>query len=78
MYLNVANKVSDGGKKIGLENFDKGSKMRIDLPLIIEDKLGFQIYDLSSSSSATLLKDKWIFVNPSEVYRTSEQWYKNK
>ena len=78
MYLNVANKVSDDGKKIGLANFDKDSKMRIDLPLILEDKLGFQIYDLSSSSSATLLKDKWIFVNPSEVYRTSEQWYINR
>ncbi|MGA2911260.1 MAG: glycosyltransferase family 39 protein [Candidatus Levyibacteriota bacterium] len=76
MYMNKDNKIDDSGMKIGLANFNSNDKMRKDLPIIINDKLGFQIYDLSSSSSATLLKDKWIFVNPSEIYKTSEQWYK--
>jgi len=76
MYMNKENRIDDNGMKIGLANFNEDSKMRIDLPLILEDKRGFQVYDLSSSTSAILLRDKWIFVDPSEVYRTSEEWYK--
>jgi hypothetical protein len=77
LYLNKENKLSDTGKKIGFADFPKISKMRQDLPLVIEKYAQFQIYDLTSSSSATLVGDKWIFVNPSEVYKTSEQWYIN-
>jgi hypothetical protein len=76
MYMSKDNKINDGGMKIGLANFNSGDKMRADLPLIINDKLGFQVYDLSSSTSAILLRDKWVFVDPSEVYKTSEEWYK--
>ena len=78
LYLSRDDKINDRGRKIGLANFNSNDKMRQDLPLIIEDKAGFQVYDLSSSTSAILLRDKWIFVNPSEVYKTSEQWYKHK
>ncbi len=76
MYMSKDNKIDDGGMKIGLANFNSNDKMRKDLPIIINDKLGFQVYDLSSSTSAILLRDKWIFVDPSEVYKTSEEWYK--
>jgi hypothetical protein len=39
--------------------------------------MGYQFWDLNSSSSAELELEGWHKINPSHVYKTSAEWYKN-
>jgi len=75
MYLNADGRIADNGKKIGLAVNNKVLNNRYQT--IILNKIGLEAYDVNSSSSAELLRDKWIFVDPSEVYKTTVEWYKN-
>lgn len=76
LYLNADGKIADNGRKIGLalDNSDLNSRFNV----IISNKNGFEAYDINSSSSAKLLKEKWIFINPSEIYQSTEYWYWDK
>lgn len=84
MYLNAQGKIDDKGRKIGVANFEGGignhPKMRSDLPVLTktENSGSYEIYDLDSSSSATLIKDEWLFINPSEIYKSTVEWYFDK
>ncbi len=78
LYLNQDKKIDDKGMKIGFAFPDPKSKMRKDFPRIFYEGGFPEAYDLSASSSSELLKEKWIFVNPSEVYKTTVEWYKSK
>ncbi|GEM_PF-811020 len=72
LYLDVDNKIRDDGIKIGV-GIITGQK-RIQHPAIYGTPGGYQLYDLSSSGSAQLSKEGWVLVNPSEVYRSTEDW----
>ena len=37
---------------------------------------GHQIVNLNSSTSAQLENEGWVFVNPSAIYKSTEEWYK--
>lgn len=78
LYLNQDNKIEDNGMKIGIAVLDPNSKIRKDFPIIFHKQGYIEVYSLSASSSSELLKNKWVFVNPSEVYKTTVEWYKNK
>lgn len=77
LYLYVVNKIDDKGRKIGftVTNEENASDTGIFL-LLYGGKGWYQLVDLSSSSSADLSKHKWNFVNPSQIYKATENWYK--
>lgn len=77
LYLMDRNKLSDGGMKIGTAAQESKSKMKSDFARIIY-RDGLELYNLSSSTSAQLEKDKWYFINPSQVYHSVEKWYEDK
>ncbi|MFH1832973.1 MAG: glycosyltransferase family 39 protein [Candidatus Levyibacteriota bacterium] len=72
LYLDKEGKLSDDGYRVGF-----GSKLNtVDYPKIKNNKIGFDLRDLNTSSSAELQKNKWVLVNPSEIYKMTEDWYK--
>lgn len=73
LFLYEKGKLDDGGYKIGFGAFKDASLSAH--PVIEGNKMGFDLWDLNSSSSAQLLKAGWSFVNPSEIYRATEEWY---
>lgn len=78
LYLNQDKIIDDEGMKIGFAVPDINSNMRKDFPRIFYQEGFPEIYNLSSSNSAELLREKWKFVNPSEIHKTTVEWYKNK
>ena len=70
LYLDEAQLISDTGKQIGFICPEAQSLFNTE---IIATSPGL-ISDLSSSDSATLIKDKWALVNPSQIYRSTEEW----
>lgn len=74
LYLNSDKKISDNGIKIGMTLATASGEFKY--PIIVGDKTGYQILNLSSSTELELKKENWIFINPSEIYRTTEEWYR--
>jgi len=70
MYMDEWNLLSDKGMKIGFIRQKNQGLLHTDILL---SKPGL-ISDLSSSSSATLIKDGWIPVNAERIYRETEDW----
>ncbi len=77
LFLEHENKLSDRGYLIGFGSHPIIS-MRLPHPEIKENKAGFTLRDLSSSSSAELEKAGWAFVNPSAIYHSTVEWYIGK
>lgn len=71
LYAN--NKISDDGLKLGFR-FSTNSAEFV-TPRVAGKAYGDQVVDLSSSTSSQLINDGWRFVNPSEIYRSTEEWY---
>lgn len=76
LFLTIDNLINDKGEKIGVVIATRSS--RFVYPGIFKEKEGYQLYILSASTTAQLTHDNWIFVNPSEIYRKTEEWYENK
>jgi len=76
MYLNADGKISDNGMKIGIASNNK--KLNFLYHSVITNKDNLKAYNINSSSSADLLGAKWVFINPSAVYKSIEYWYWNK
>lgn len=76
LFLDENKKISDNGYKIG---FSSKPKVAIQSHKEIKgNKIGFVLYDLNSSSSAELREDGWAFINPSQIYRSTVEWYKRE
>ena len=75
LFLDGKGKIADDGKKIGVMIASQSSDL-IHKPLIGKFK-DYQVFDLSASSSAELGEAMWFFVNPSELYWTTEHWYRH-
>lgn len=74
LYLNTDKKISDNGLKIGMVLATTSGQFK--QPIVAGNNTGYQILDLSSSTSAQLKNEGWIFINPSAIYKSTEEWYK--
>ncbi|MDP2638362.1 MAG: glycosyltransferase family 39 protein [Candidatus Levybacteria bacterium] len=74
LYLNSDKKIFDKGIKIGMVFATKSGEFNF--PLIYGEKTGHQILNLNSLTNKELREEGWTLINPSEVYRTTEDWYK--
>ena len=72
LYLDADKRIDDNGKKIGLTITT--SIIPLPYPSFFGEKGAYQLYDLSSSSSAELDQAGWAFVNPSAIYKSTEEW----
>ena len=73
LFLNVDKKIDDEGIKLGVVIATSGVQFKY--PIVFGDKEGYKILNLNNSSNTELVKQGWVFVNPSEVYRTTEEWH---
>ncbi|MEK7450629.1 MAG: hypothetical protein AAB662_01675 [Patescibacteria group bacterium] len=73
LYLDSDRKISDNGLRIGMTFATMSGEFK--QPIIVGDKTGHQILDLSSSTSAQLKNDEWVFINPSAIYKSTEEWF---
>jgi hypothetical protein len=70
LYLDEKNLISDSGRRIGFT--------RSTLPYLFETPMissasGF-ILDLDATTSSFLVEEKWIRVNPTFIYKSTEEW----
>lgn len=72
LFLDAEGKIRDDGRKVGLGL--QSSKIEVKNPALTGTPGGYQLFDLSSSSSAELIDFGWVFVNPSQIYKTTEEW----
>lgn len=77
LLLDEIGLVDDHGRRIGIarryNKNDPDSTTLPSLPIPTE----YAIIDLNGSSSAQLERDGWVFVNPSAVYNSVQNWYQN-
>lgn len=79
LYLSTHRKTNDDGRKIGVFVFyDKSKEEYVHHRTIYGQKGGYQMLDLSASSSAELQKAGWAPVNPSYIYNSVEKWFGKK
>ena len=76
LFLQTQKRIDNDGVKLGLFIATSGAK--IEHPIIIGDRGGYQILNLSSSTSAELDSAGWAFVNPSVIYSSIEEWNTGK
>lgn len=76
LFLDIDKKIDDRGLKIGIAIATSGSQSKH--PVIIGEREGYQIFNLNNSTSAELSTEGWAFVNPSQIYRSTEEWYFGK
>jgi hypothetical protein len=70
LFLYNSGQIDDKGFKIGYANTDT-----LKHPIILRDG-GFVLYDISALTAEKLKNEKWIFVNPSAIYHSGQDWYK--
>lgn len=76
LYLNYQKKLDDDGYRIGFGNID--ALAREWHTTVLGNKMGFEFLDLQSSSSAVLKENLWADVNPSMIYHSTVEWYKDR
>ncbi len=76
LYLDLNNKIDDNGTKVGLVIATSGA--RFAHRSIYGERMGWQLLDLSSSTSAELSQEGWFIMNPSAIYHDTQDWYKGK
>lgn len=74
LFLDGDSRIDDDGMKIGL--LIGASKLMPRRSVINGDEGAHQIVNLNSSTSAQLKNEGWVFVNPSAIYKSTEEWYK--
>lgn len=79
LYMYNRGKIDDNGFRVGVVRNAPDIILReITKFPIIYNKSEVKLIDLNSSSSADLVKNNWVFINPSGIYESTEGWYKNK
>ena len=74
LYLYSKGRIAEDGRKIGVV-FTSGAETFV-YPTLIERPNGYKILDLDGYASSELSKDKWVKVNPKQIYERTEEWYK--
>jgi len=70
LYMDEKNLLSDDGRKIGFTN--KRAEDGLLAPVIAN--ISGTIADLSASTSARLVEEGWVRVNPFYIYKSTEEW----
>lgn len=70
--------IADDGIKIGLAITNKDSLFARDHPSVWGIRDGYELLDLTSSSSAELNTEGWSLVNPHQMYDSGQYWYKDQ
>lgn len=66
--------IDDNGYKIGFGNIPKEErKIR---KRVKEVDISYEVWGLEGSTSAQLKEEGWAFINPSQVYKSTVEWYK--
>lgn len=76
LFLDINKKIDDKGLKIGITIATSGSQFKH--PVIFGERGGYQIFNLNSSTSAELSTESWAFVNPSQIYHSTQEWFFGK
>jgi hypothetical protein len=74
LLLYTHKKIDDKGITLGIRSATTSAEF--ELMQVVSNKFGYQIIDLSASRSADIIKGGWVFVNPSAIYKSTEEWYK--
>ena len=75
VYLYQEGRIDSSGHRIG---FGSGQKdLMVFHKELKENKVGFELWDLNSTPSAQLRKEEWSSINPSDVYYSTQEWYKD-
>jgi hypothetical protein len=74
LFLESKNKIGDEGLQIGCCISTDGTDFKY--PRIWGNKGEYQILDLEATSSAHLSKEGWAFINTSQIYKSTVEWYK--
>ncbi len=74
LYLSASSKSQDNGHKTGVILIRLENKHIFQHQIILGENYSYQLYDLSSSSSAELSKEGWIKVTPNSIYHATEEW----
>lgn len=74
LFLESQKRIDDKGLRIGL--YIATSETDFSYPVIIGGRGGYQILNLEKTSSADLSMEEWAHVNPSQIYKSTVQWYK--
>lgn len=77
MYMQYNNLLDNNGYKIGFGNPSEKDdpKNAHSFAEIKGNTMGFNLMDINSSTSAQLTKSGWAQVNPSFIYKSTEEWY---
>lgn len=73
LFLYANKKIDDGGIKLGVVIATNGAQFKY--PIVFGDKEGYKILNLNNSNNTELVKQGWVFVNPSQVYKSTEEWF---
>ena len=73
LFLNVDKKIDDEGIKLGVVISTNGAQFKY--PIVFGDKEGYKILNLNNSNNTQLRNEGWVFVNPSKVYKSTEEWH---
>lgn len=73
LFLSAENKIDENGRKIGIVVATKEAEF--DYSIIEGGKVGYQLIDLSSSTSGQLSESRWVRVNPEDIYQATQEWY---
>lgn len=67
--------ISDTGHSIGITLAN--SKKQVHAPILLSEMNGYQFFDLATFSAQMLRENEWVFINPSEIYRSTQDWPKH-
>ena len=73
LFLYADKKIDDGGIKLGVVIATSGAQFKY--PIVFGDKEGYKILNLNNSNNTQLRNEGWVFVNPSKVYKSTEEWH---
>jgi hypothetical protein len=65
--------LSAHGKKVGVVVATQSGEFTF--PILEGGETGYQLLDMSSSSSGTLKNSGWIEISPESFYRETEDWF---
>lgn len=76
LFLDSKKLISEDGEKIGI--IVASTSADFVFPVIDGKLFEYQTLDLSSSTSAQLIQNGWIRINPVDIYRETQEWYHYK
>jgi hypothetical protein len=74
LIYSTKNRIDDHGTRVGVSNRDLDSTSKAKF---LFTNGAYRLYDLSGLSSAEVISEGWVLVNPSAVYASTQSWYKN-